>query len=255
MLRTDGGGEYTSARFEEFLKCEGIRHERTIPRTPEQNGVAERMNRTLVETVRSMLSDSKLPQKFWAEALSTAVYLRNRSPAKAVRGTTPFEAWTSQKPTVGHLRVFGSDSYAHIPKEERKKLDFKARKCVLLGMEMKRRDTVFMIQHEKKIFFSRNVVFDETKHAIASKFTELQGVRRIEVDVSSDDVSLDSGSESESEPETDPAESATVQPPPRRSMREKHFPDYFGRSGANLVAKNVTKLDLSLRGSHKKRLR
>ena len=57
-----------------------------------------------------------------------------------------------------------------------------------------------MIQHEKKIFFSRNVVFDETKHAIASKFTELQGVRRIEVDVSSDDVSLDSGSESESEP-------------------------------------------------------
>ena len=118
VLRTDGGGEYTSARFEEFLKCEGIRHERTIPRTPEQNGVAERMNRTLVETVRSMLSDSKLPQKFWAEALSTAVYLRNRSPAKAVRGTTPFEAWTSQKPTVGHLRVFGSDAYAHIPKRK-----------------------------------------------------------------------------------------------------------------------------------------
>ena len=64
MLRTDGGGEYTSARFEEFLKCEGIRHEHTIPRTPEQNGVAERMNRTLVETVRSMLSYSELLQKF-----------------------------------------------------------------------------------------------------------------------------------------------------------------------------------------------
>ena len=104
--------------------------------------------------------------------------------------------------------MFGSDAYAHIPKEERKKLDFKARKCIFVGyMEMKRRDTVFTIQHEK----AGTWVFDETKHTIASKFTDLQGVRRIEIDVSSDDVSLDSGSESESEPETDPAESATVQ--------------------------------------------
>ena len=77
MLRTDNCGEYTSSRFEEFLKCEGIHHEHTIPKTPEQNGVAERMNRTLVETVLSMLIDSKSPQKFWGEALSTAVYLRN----------------------------------------------------------------------------------------------------------------------------------------------------------------------------------
>ena len=103
---------------------------------------------TPVETVRSMLIDSKLPQKFWAEALSTAVYLRSRSPAKADN------TWTSQKPTVGHLRMFGSDAYAYIPREERKKLDFKARKlsAFLLGMEMKRRDTVFTIQHEKKSF-------------------------------------------------------------------------------------------------------
>jgi hypothetical protein len=63
------------------------------------------MNRTLVETVCSMLSDSKLPQKFWAEALSTAVYLRNRSPAKSSEEQA-FEAWTSHKPTVGHLRMF-----------------------------------------------------------------------------------------------------------------------------------------------------
>ncbi len=133
VLRTDNGGEYTSAKFGDFLKCEGIRHERTIPRTPEQNGVAERMNRTLVETMRSMLSDAKLPQTFWGEALSTAVYLRNRSPTKAVRGMTPFEAWTKMKPSVGHLRVFGSDAYAHVPKEERRKLDSKAKKCTFVG--------------------------------------------------------------------------------------------------------------------------
>lgn len=107
VLRTDNGGEYTSSEFQDFLKKEGIRHELTVPKTPEQNGVAERMNKTLMETVRSMLADAKLPQKFWAEALSTAVYLRNRSPTKSVKEMTPFEAWTGEKPKVDHLRIFG----------------------------------------------------------------------------------------------------------------------------------------------------
>ena len=80
-LRTDNGGEYTSTEFESYLKKEGIEHQYTIPKTPEQNGVSERMNRTLVETVRSMLADSRLLHRFWAEALSTAAYLINRSPS------------------------------------------------------------------------------------------------------------------------------------------------------------------------------
>ena len=83
-----------SNKFEDYLKKEGIRHEYTIPMTPEQNGVSERMNRTLVEKVRSMLIDSKLHQCFWAEALSTALYLLNRSPTKSLNNKTPFEEWT-----------------------------------------------------------------------------------------------------------------------------------------------------------------
>lgn len=74
-LRSDNGREYISLEFKDYLSKEGIRHEMTIPKTPEQNGVDERMNRTLVESVRSMLVDAKLPHKFWAEALSTAVNL------------------------------------------------------------------------------------------------------------------------------------------------------------------------------------
>ena len=70
VLRTKNGGEYTSVKFENYLKAEGVRHECTVPQTPEQNGVAEQMNRTLVETTHSMLIDSKLPHKFWAEALA-----------------------------------------------------------------------------------------------------------------------------------------------------------------------------------------
>ena len=83
-LRSDNGGEYTSRKFEAYLKSEGIRHECTVPKTPEQNGVAERMNRTLIESSRSMLLDARLPQKFWAEAVTTATYLRNRCPTRAV---------------------------------------------------------------------------------------------------------------------------------------------------------------------------
>ena len=122
-LRTDNGGEFTSTEFNDYLKREGIRREFSVTKTPEQNGVAERLNRTLVESVRSMISDAKLPQKFWAEALSTAVYLRNRSPTKAVTGMTPYEAWSGEKPGVGHLRAFGCAAYAHVPKDERKKLE------------------------------------------------------------------------------------------------------------------------------------
>ena len=93
-LRTDNGGEFTSTELENYLKTEGVKHELTVPKTPEQNGVAERLNRTLVEAVRAMLIQTKLPQRFWVEALLTAVYLHNRSPTKGVTDMTPFEAWT-----------------------------------------------------------------------------------------------------------------------------------------------------------------
>lgn len=92
VLRTDNGGEYTSSEFEDYLSKEGIIHEYTIAKTPQQNGVAERFNRTVIETVRSMLADSKLPQKFWAEALFTAVYLINRSPTTTLQEMAPYEA-------------------------------------------------------------------------------------------------------------------------------------------------------------------
>jgi len=81
-LRSDNGGEYASHRFKEHLKACGIRHEFSIPRTPQQNGVAERLNRTLVEATRSMLLDADLPKQYWAEAVNTAAYLRNRCPTK-----------------------------------------------------------------------------------------------------------------------------------------------------------------------------
>ena len=105
VLHSDNGGEYTGSHFVEYLSSEEVRHELTFPKTPEQNWVAERLNRTLMEMVRTKLFESNLLHKFWAEALSAAAYLRNLSPTKAVEGMTPFEAFHGRKPDVKHLRV------------------------------------------------------------------------------------------------------------------------------------------------------
>ena len=161
ILRTDNGGEYCSNSFNKYLINEGIRHEKTVPKTPEQNGVSERMNRTLVEMVRSMLISSDLPKSFWAEALNTATYLRNRSPSTANQGMTAFEALTGLKPNVDNLRIFGCIAYIHIPKDERRKLDSKASKCVFLGYSNESKAYRLFDMVKKKIIVSRDVIFNE----------------------------------------------------------------------------------------------
>ena len=110
-----------------FLK--GIKHQLTIAYTPEQNGVAERMNRSLMESARAMISHANLPNSFWAEAVATAVYLRNRSESSALKeDLTPYEIWYGRKHDVSHLRVFGCIAYSHIPDSQCRKLDKKAQK-------------------------------------------------------------------------------------------------------------------------------
>ena len=162
-LRSDNGGEYTSHRFKEHLKACGVRHEFSIPRTPEQNGVAEHLNRTLVEATRSMLLDANLPQQYWAEAVNTAAYLRNRSSTSTVKGMTPYQAWYGRKPGVKHLRVFGCEAYAHVSKERRRKLDSKTQKSLMMGYGNIRKGYRLRVKKTGNIIFSQNVVFNETE--------------------------------------------------------------------------------------------
>ena len=133
MLRTDNGGEFCKKEFEEFCKKCGIARQKTTPYTPQQNGVAERMNRTLMEKARSMLSGTGLGQEFWAEGVEIACYLVNRSPSSVLEDKTPHEVWTGKKPSLSHLRVFGCDAYVHVPKEKRTKLDNKSERCIFIG--------------------------------------------------------------------------------------------------------------------------
>ena len=233
-LRTDNGGEFTSKSFQAHLKACGIRHELTIPKTPEQNGVAERLNRTLVETTRAMLLDAKLPHMFWAEAISTATYLRNRSPTSAVEGTTPHQAWYGQKPRVEHLRVFGSAAYVHIPKDERGKLDPKSKKCVLLGYGSVQKGYRVYDRLTRKVFYSRNVKFDERETDGPSVEEENPAQHPLILD-SVDESESDGAGGNEEESSTNPDLPVAAEPPPRRSTREKRSVDYYGLPQAHLT--------------------
>ena len=109
VLRTDRGGEYMSDEFNAYLSKRGIVHQLSAVETPQQNGVAERLNRTLMDLVRTMIHAKRLPKEFWAEALSTAVYIRNRVTSKALpKNKTPHHLWHGSRPNLGHTRVFGS---------------------------------------------------------------------------------------------------------------------------------------------------
>ena len=119
VLRSENGGEYMSKKFSDFLAQKGIIRQLTIPRTSEQNGVAEKLNRTIQESARSMLKTAGLSDSFWAEAVLTAVVPRNRSPTVVVKDVTPHEAFTGSKPDVANLKVFGCDAYMHIPQKIR----------------------------------------------------------------------------------------------------------------------------------------
>ena len=108
VLRSDNGGEYTSDPFLEICQKEGIVRHFTAAGTPQQNGVAERMNRTLVTKVRCMLSNAGLSKVFWAEAIAYACQLINRLPSEALRGRTPMEVYFGQSSTdYDRLHVFG----------------------------------------------------------------------------------------------------------------------------------------------------
>ena len=123
-----------SEEFKQFLKECGIRSEPTAAYSPQQNGVSERLNRTLVEAARSMISHAGLSKAYWAEAVATATYLRNRMMSSAIKsGITPYQLWYGKKPNLKHLRVFGCTVYSLIPDGERKKLDEKAQKLQFIG--------------------------------------------------------------------------------------------------------------------------
>ena len=159
-LRSDNGTEFCSGEFEKYCRDAGIIRHYTTVGTPQQNGVAERMNRTLLERTRCMLSHAGLPQSLWAEAVTTACYLVNRSPSTAIDCKTPEEVWSGKTPQYDHLKVFGCPAYAHI---RHNKLEPRALKCVFLGYGDEVKGYRLWCKDAKppKVIVSIDVTFDE----------------------------------------------------------------------------------------------
>lgn len=162
-LRSDNGGEYLSEEFESYLTSKGIHHELSAPYSPSQNGVAERINRTLMESARSMMSQAGIPESYWAEAVATAAYLRNRSPSRTLGSTTPYERWYGESPDLRHLRVFGCMAYAYIPDSNRTgKLSKKAEKLRFIGYSSQAKAYRLIDEKTSKISVRRDVIFNES---------------------------------------------------------------------------------------------
>ena len=197
VLRSDNGGEYTSNNFTKFCAEMGISHKFTVPYCPQQNGVSERKNRTIMEKARSMLHQAKLPLEFWAEACRTAVYLLNRSPTTALKNETPFERLVGTKPDITHLKVFGCVSYVHVPNSKRRKLDAKARKAIFVGYPPGVKGYKLYNLEKKSFIVSRDVTFFEQNFDHFEE--EIKSKEAVKLDLSNVFPKVDK--ESESAPE------------------------------------------------------
>ena len=162
-MRFDNGAELVNGEIKKFAEKEGIIIETTAPYSPSQNGIAERFNRTILELVRAMLIAKGLPHFLWDEAVSHATYLRNRAPTRALKGITPYEAWTGKKPDVGHFREFGCDVWVLDETKNKSKLAPRSRKMVFVGFSDESKAIWYWDKETRKIKVSRNVTFNENE--------------------------------------------------------------------------------------------
>ena len=157
-LRTDNGLEFCNQSMDKLCRDSGIKRHKTCPYTPQQNGVSERMNRSIMDKVRSMLHETGLDASYWTEAASTTVYLINRSPNSSIEFEIPEVKWSGRSISYDHLRSFGCNSYVHQVKE---KTSARATKGVFMGYAEGTKGYIIWLFSEEKIVISKDVVFNE----------------------------------------------------------------------------------------------
>ena len=155
-LRLYRGSEYLDTEFKDHLLEHGILSQLIAPGTPQQNGVVERRNRTLLDMVIIMMSYSSLPISFWGYSLQTAVYILNVVPSKSIQ-KTPLELWNGHKPSLHHFRIWGCP--AHVLKGKTGKLESHTKVCMFVGYPKGTRGGLFYSPSDKKVFVSTNATF------------------------------------------------------------------------------------------------
>jgi hypothetical protein len=161
-IRSDNGTEFKNSQIEGFLEEEGIKHEFSSPYTPQQNGVVERKNRTLLDMSRTMLDEYKTPDQFWAEAVNTVCYSINRLYLHRILKKTSYELLTGKKPNVSYFTVFGSKSFILIKRDRSSNFAPKAVEGFLLGYESNTRAYRVFNKSTRLVEVSCDIVFDET---------------------------------------------------------------------------------------------
>jgi transposase InsO family protein len=162
-IRSDNETKFKNSQIEGFLEDEGIKHEFSSPYTPQQNGVVERKNRTLLDMARTMLDEYKTLDRFWAEAINTACYSINRLYLHRILKKTSYELLTGKKPNVSYFRVFGSKCFILIKRGRKSKFAPKAVEGFLLGYDSNTRAYRVFNKPTGLVEVSCDIVFDETK--------------------------------------------------------------------------------------------
>ena len=160
-LRDDKGGEYMGSDFDQYCKDNGISRQHTVKATPQQNPVAERLNRTLAEGVTAMLNQANLPVGYWAQAVLYLTHILNVTPSSALSETTSYEVWKKRKPDLKMYRVFGCRAFVNILKKERTALASHTQKCIFLGFEDGYKGWKVYDPAKRTVFTSRDIIFDE----------------------------------------------------------------------------------------------
>ena len=158
MIRTDNGSEFCNSQVKTLCDLEHIKLFFSAPYVPEQNGVAERNNRTIIEATRTLLSDSRLPKSLWAEAANTAVYLRNRIPKRGAR-VTPFELFWGRKPYIGHIVPFGTEIHSLINDRRTGKFDSKTEESFIVGYTERANSYRILVRDSMRVKISCDLIF------------------------------------------------------------------------------------------------
>jgi transposase InsO family protein len=164
-IRSDNGTEFKNSQIEGFLEEEGIKHEFSSPYTPQQNGVVERKNRTLLDMARTMLDEYKTSDRFWAEAINTVCYSINRLYLHRILKKTSYELLTGKKPNLSYFRVFGSKCFILVKRGRKSKFAPKVVEGFLLGYDSNTRAYKVFNKSTGLVEVSCDIVFDETNES------------------------------------------------------------------------------------------
>ncbi|XP_042973126.1 uncharacterized protein LOC122304931, partial [Carya illinoinensis] len=167
-IRSDRGKEFVNKNIETFCDENGFIHNFSAPRTPQQNGVVERKNRSLQEMARTMLNENNLPSYFWAEAVSTACYVINRVMLRSKLDKTPYELWNEKKPNIGYFHVFGCKCFILNDRNNLGKFDAKSDEGIFLGYSTNSK--------AYRVFNKKTLTVQESMHVV---FDELEAIRML----------------------------------------------------------------------------